>query len=85
MHSVRFSEEEEALMENIEDEIDSEMARKACSDYKADPVTYSFEDIKKRYGLRWDVQSDLRGMRSTIWKKLTLCDTVLDFQASCGN
>ena len=40
-----------AALERIEEELDVQLAEKAYADYKADPVTYTMDDVKKEFGL----------------------------------
>ena len=40
-----------AIMEKIEDEYDLECYKKAMKKYKANPKTYSMEEVKKELGL----------------------------------
>ncbi len=41
-----------AVMEKIEDEVDINIARKAYEEYKADPTTYTLDEIEKEFGLQ---------------------------------
>lgn len=41
----------QAVIERIEDEIDLSAYKEAMNEYKADPVTYSHEEVKKMLGL----------------------------------
>ena len=41
----------QAVLEQIEDEIDLKSAEKAYEEYLANPVTYSFDEVKKELGL----------------------------------
>lgn len=41
----------QSVMERIEDEIDLKAAEKAYEEYLSNPVTYSFDEVKKELGL----------------------------------
>ena len=41
-----------AILDRIEDEYDLELFNKAKAEYEKDPVTYTHEEIKARYGLK---------------------------------
>lgn len=52
LHSLSLSEAfKQALFEKIEDEYDLKVYEEAYEEYKQNPVTHSFEDIKKELGL----------------------------------
>lgn len=40
------------VLEHIEDEYDLKEYEKALAEYKANPVTYSLDDVEKELGLR---------------------------------
>ena len=40
-----------ALLEKIEDEFDLKVGQKALVEYEQDPVTYSVEEMRAKYGL----------------------------------
>ena len=42
----------QSVMERIENEYDLEMFDKALAEHKADPVTYSLDEVEKELGLR---------------------------------
>ena len=42
----------QSVMERIENEYDLEMFDKAMAEYKANPVTYSLDDVEKELGLK---------------------------------
>ncbi len=42
----------QSVLERIEDEYDLEMFDKAMAEYKANPVTYSLDDVEKELGLQ---------------------------------
>lgn len=42
----------QSVIERIENEYDLEMFDKAMSEYKANPVTYSLDDVEKELGLK---------------------------------
>ena len=41
----------EAVLEKIEDEIDLKLYEEAMAEYKNNPLTYTFDDIKKDLGI----------------------------------
>ena len=41
----------QSVIARIEDEIDLKLAKEAYEEYQKDPVTFSFEDVKKELGL----------------------------------
>lgn len=43
----------QAVIERIEDEIDLSAYKESMNEYKADPVTYRHEEVKKMLGLDW--------------------------------
>ncbi len=52
IHSVTVSELiRQSVLERIENEYDLEAFNKALSEYKANPVTYSLDDVEKELGL----------------------------------
>lgn len=42
----------QSVMERIENEYDLEMFDKAMAEYKANPVTYSLDEVEKELGLK---------------------------------
>lgn len=42
----------QSVLERIENEYDLEMFDKALAEYKANPVTYSLDDVEKELGLQ---------------------------------
>ena len=42
----------QTVLERIESEYDLEMFDKAIAEYKADPVTYSLDEVRKELGLK---------------------------------
>lgn len=42
----------QAVMERIENEYDLELFDKAMEEHKADPVTYSLDEVEKELGLK---------------------------------
>lgn len=42
----------QSVMERIENEYDLEMFDKALAEYKANPATYSLDDVEKELGLK---------------------------------
>lgn len=42
----------QSILERIENEYDLEMFDKALAEYKADPITYSLDDVEKELGLK---------------------------------
>ena len=42
----------QSVLERIENEYDLEMFDKAMAEYKADPVTYSIDEVEKELGLK---------------------------------
>ena len=42
----------QAVLERIENEYDLEMFDKAMAEYKANPVTYSLDEVEKELGLQ---------------------------------
>ena len=42
----------QSVLERIENEYDLEMFDKAMAEYKANPVTYSLDDVEKELGLK---------------------------------
>ena len=42
----------QSVLERIENEYDLEMFDKALAEYKADPITYSLDDVEKELGLK---------------------------------
>ena len=42
----------QSVLEHIENEYDLEMFYKAMAEYKANPVTYSLDDVEKELGLK---------------------------------
>lgn len=52
LHSISVGEAfKQALFERIEDEYDLKVFEEAYAEYEKNPVTYSFEDMKKELGL----------------------------------
>lgn len=52
LHSISVGEAfKQALFERIEDEFDLKVFEEALEEYEKNPVTYSFEDMKKELGL----------------------------------
>jgi len=52
MHSLTLAEAfKQALFEKIEDEYDLKVYEEAYAEYQQNPVTHSFEDLKKELGL----------------------------------
>ncbi len=41
-----------AVMEKIEDEVDIRVAEKAYEEYRANPATYTLDEIEKEFGLQ---------------------------------
>ncbi|MBO4298063.1 MAG: CopG family transcriptional regulator [Clostridia bacterium] len=41
-----------AVMEKIEDEVDISIAEQAYAEYKADPVTYTHDEVGRMLGLK---------------------------------
>ncbi len=42
----------QSVLERIENEYDLEMFEKAMAEYKANPVTYSLDEVEKELGLK---------------------------------
>ena len=42
----------QSVLERIENEYDLEMFDNALAEYKADPITYSLDDVEKELGLK---------------------------------
>ena len=42
----------QTIIDRIESEYDLEMFEKAMAEYKADPVTYTLDDVEKELGLQ---------------------------------
>ena len=42
----------QSVLERIENEYDLETFDKALAEYKADPITYSLDDVEKELGLK---------------------------------
>ncbi len=52
LHNMSVSEFlRRAALEKIEDELDIQLAEKAYAAYKANPATYTMDEIKKEFGL----------------------------------
>ncbi|MDE7288122.1 MAG: antitoxin [Oscillospiraceae bacterium] len=52
LHSISVGEAfKRALFEKIEDEFDLKVFEEALAEYEKNPVTHSFEDMKKELGL----------------------------------
>jgi len=52
MHNISLSDLfRQAVMEKIEDEYDLKAYEKAMAEYKADPVTYTLDEVEKELGL----------------------------------
>lgn len=52
LHNISISELfRQAVMEKIENEYDLSAYEKAMAEYRADPVTYSLDDVEKELGL----------------------------------
>lgn len=53
LHNISLSDLfRQAVMEKIENEYDLSAYEKAMEEYKADPVTYSLDDVEKELGLK---------------------------------
>ena len=53
LHGISASEfMRRAALEKIEDELDARVAEKAYAEYLADPVTFSLDEIEKKFGLK---------------------------------
>ena len=53
IHNISISELfRQAVLDKIEDEYDLKAYEKAMADYKADPTTYSLDEVEKELGLR---------------------------------
>ena len=53
LHGITVSEfMRRAALEKIEDELDIRAAEKAYTEYLADPVTYSHDEIMREFGLK---------------------------------
>lgn len=52
MHNISISDLfRQAVLEKIEDEYDLRAYEKAMAEYRADPVTYSLDEVEKELGL----------------------------------
>lgn len=53
MHGITISElVRSSVIERIEDEYDLEAYEKAMEEYKANPITYTLDEVEKELGLR---------------------------------
>ena len=61
MNGITISElVRQSVIERIEDEYDLKAYEKAVEEYKANPTTYSLDEVERELGLQWVLALDLQ-------------------------